>query len=203
MEFGEKNRPEFEDMPDFDERPEREEFPDFDKNPDPGEASRPGKEGKKDDEKWEDRSFSNETPYMTRYPDEVKKDVEEERAFINRTLEDPNAVMIVAEVDGKIAGTCSVFGNRDRRKISHRCSMGIGLLEDYCEQGLGTAMLSILIELAKQMGYELMELIVVADNTRAQGLYRKCGFIEGGRYYHGMKFDDGSYHDEIMMYKEL
>ena len=67
VDFGEKNRPEFEDMPDFDERPEREEFPDFDKNPDPGEASRPGKEGKKDDEKWEDRSFSNETPYMTRF----------------------------------------------------------------------------------------------------------------------------------------
>ena len=67
VEFGEKNRPEFEDMPDFDERPKREEFPDFDKNPDPGEASRPGKEGKKDDEKWEDRSFSNETPYMTRF----------------------------------------------------------------------------------------------------------------------------------------
>ena len=149
------------------------------------------------------KQIAGETPYMTRYPDEVKKDVEEERAFINRTREDPDAAMIVAEVDGKIAGTCSVFGNRDRRKISHRCSMGIGLLEDCCGQGLGTAMLSMLIELAKQIGYELMELIVVADNTRAQGLYRKCGFIESGRYYHGMKFDDGSYHDEIMMYKEL
>ena len=64
-------------------------------------------------------------------------------------------------------------------------------------------MLGMLIEFAKQIGYEVMELIVVADNTRAQGLYRKYGFVESGRYYHGMKFDDGSYHDEILMYKEL
>lgn len=149
------------------------------------------------------KQIAGETQYMTRYPDEVKKDVEDERAFINRTREDQKAVMIVAEVDGKIAGTCSVFGSQDRRKLSHRCSMGIGLLEDYCEQGLGTAMLSMLIEFAKQMGYEVMELIVVGDNTRAQGLYRKYGFIESGRYYHGMKFDDGTYHDEILMYKAL
>lgn len=149
------------------------------------------------------KQIAGETQYMTRYPDEVKKDAEDERAFINRTREDPKAVMIVAEADRKIAGTCSVFGSQDRRKIRHRCSLGIGLLEEYCEQGLGTVMLSMLIEFAKQMGYEVMELIVVADNTRAQGLYRKYGFTESGRYYHGMKFDDGSYHDEIMMYKEL
>ena len=149
------------------------------------------------------KQIAGETQFMSRYPDEIRKEAEDERAFLNRTLEDPKAVMIVAEADGKVVGSCSVFSNQEKRKIRHRCSMGIGLLEEYCEQGLGTAMLNILIEMAKQMGYELMELIVVADNTRAQGLYRKCGFIESGRYYHGMKFDDGSYDDEILMYKEL
>ena len=143
------------------------------------------------------KQIAGETQFMSRYPDEIRKEAEDERAFLNRTLEDPKAVMIVAEADGKVVGSCSVFSNQEKRKIRHRCSMGIGLLEEYCEQGLGTAMLNMLIEMAKQMGYELMELIVVADNTRAQGLY------QSGRYYHGMKFDDGSYHDEILMYKEL
>ena len=38
---------------------------------------------------------------------------------------------------------------------------------------------------------------------KAKALYRKSGFIEYGRLPHGMLFDDGSYHDEIMMYKML
>ena len=81
--------------------------------------------------------------------------------------------------------------------------MAIAILREYWGQGIGTAMIGYLTELAKQIGYELMELIVVAENERARALYQKCGFIESGRRYHGMKFDDGSYHDEIFMYKEL
>ena len=111
--------------------------------------------------------------------------------------------MIAAVVDGKLAGNCSVYGAGAKRKVRHRCMMGIALCEEYWGQGIGTAMIGYLTELAKQIGYELMELIVVADNERARALYQKCGFIESGRRYHGMKFDDGSYHDEIFMYKEL
>ena len=81
--------------------------------------------------------------------------------------------------------------------------MGIALYEKYWGLGIGTAMIAYLSELAKQAGLEQMELIVVADNERAKALYRKSGFIEYGRLPHGMLFDDGSYHDEILMYKEL
>ena len=45
--------------------------------------------------------------------------------------------------------------------------------------------------------------IMVAENERAGALYRKCGFTECGRQYRGMKFDDGTYHDEILMVKML
>ena len=51
-------------------------------------------------------------------------------------------------------------------------------------------------------GYAV-ELIMVAENERAGALYRKCGFTECGRQYRGMKFDDGTYHDEILMVKML
>ena len=44
---------------------------------------------------------------------------------------------------------------------------------------------------------------MVAENERAGALYRKCGFTECGRQYRGMKFDDGTYHDEILMVKML
>jgi RimJ/RimL family protein N-acetyltransferase len=48
-----------------------------------------------------------------------------------------------------------------------------------------------------------MDLEVIDGNEQAQALYRKCGFVESGRRHHAVKFDDGSYHDEILMYKSL
>lgn len=149
------------------------------------------------------KQIAAETPFLTRYPDEVDKKAEEEAEFLNRTLENPAAAMLAATVDGKLAGNCSFFGMGARRKNRHRCSMGIALYEKYWGLGIGTAMIAYLSELAKQAGLEQMELIVVADNERAKALYRKSGFIEYGRLPHGMLFDDGSYHDEILMYKEL
>ena len=58
-------------------------------------------------------------------------------------------------------------------------------------------------ELAAQIGYEQIDLEVVADNTRALTLYRKCGFTETGRKHRALKFDDGTYHDEILMTRIL
>ena len=51
-------------------------------------------------------------------------------------------------------------------------------------------MIGYLAELAAQIGYEQIDLEVVADNTRAQALYRKCGFAESGRKLRALKFDD-------------
>lgn len=149
------------------------------------------------------KQIAAETPFLTRYPDEVDKTAEDEAEFLARTLDDPTGAMMAATVDGKLAGNCSFFGMGARRKNRHRGSMGIALYEEYWGLGIGSAMIGYLTELAKQAGMEQMELIVVADNERAKALYRKSGFIEYGRLPHGMLFDDGSYHDEIFMYKEL
>ena len=54
-------------------------------------------------------------------------------------------------------------------------------------------MIDYLTEMAIQLGYEQMDLEVVADNTRAQALYQKCGFTETGRRARALKFDDGTY----------
>ena len=144
-----------------------------------------------------------ETPYLLRYPDEVTYTLESEKEILGNMLADPNSVMMVAIVDGKVAGNCSISGIGMKRKIRHRCSMAIALYRAYWNLGIGTAMIDYLTELAKQIGFEQMDLEVVAENTQAQALYRKCGFTESGRRHHALRFDDGSYHDEILMYKEL
>ncbi len=144
-----------------------------------------------------------ETDFLLRYPDEISYTVEGERAFIERALEDPGQAMMTAVVDGAVAGNCSLSGIGDKRRIRHRCSVAIALYRDYWGLGLGSAMLSYLSELARRIGFEQMDLEVVAENERAQALYRKCGFVETGRRWHALKMDDGTYHDEILMVKEL
>ena len=118
-------------------------------------------------------------------------------------LDNPGHAMIAAVVGGKVAGNCSINGIGNKRKIRHRCSMAIALYREYCGLGIGTAMIGYLTELAKQIGYTQIDLEVVAENEQAQALYRKCGFIESGRRANALRFDDGSLHDEILMYKPL
>lgn len=149
------------------------------------------------------KKTSAETDFLLRCPDEVNFTLEGEKDILGRLLDDPGTVMMAAIVDGKVAGNLSVSGIGDKRKILHRSSLAIALYKEYWGLGIGSAMISYATELAKQMGFKQIDLEVVADNTRAQALYKKCGFIETGRRHNALRFDDGSYHDEILMYKDL
>jgi RimJ/RimL family protein N-acetyltransferase len=149
------------------------------------------------------RKTSAETEYLLRYPDEVRFTLEGEKEILGSLLENPYAIMMIATVDGKVAGNGSVNGIGDKRKIQHRCSLAIALYEEFWGLGIGTAMIDYMAELAGQTGWKQMDLEVVAENEQAIALYKKCGFIETGRRHNALKFDDGSFHDEILMYKDL
>ena len=146
---------------------------------------------------------AGETEFLLRYPDEVTYTPEGEREVLTRFQDDPGFVMMVAVVDGQVAGNASISGLGGKRKVRHRCSLAIALYRAYWGLGIGTAMIGFLAELARQIGYEQMDLEVVAENEQAQALYRKCGFKETGRRVRALRFDDGTYHDEILMIKTL
>ena len=146
---------------------------------------------------------SAETPFLLRNPDEVNFTLESEKEILGRLQEDPYAIMMAATVDGKVAGNGSINGIGDKTKIRHRCSLAIALYEEYWGLGIGTAMINYMTELAKEIGWHQVDLEVVAENEQAQALYKKCGFIESGRRHNALLFDDGTYHDEILMYKSL
>ena len=128
---------------------------------------------------------------------------ESEKEILGRLMDDPYTIMMCAVVDGKIAGNGSISGIGEKRKIRHRCSMAIALYKDYWNLGIGTAMIGYMTELAGKIGWHQVDLEVVAENVQAQMLYKKCGFIETGRRHNALLFDDGTYHDEILMYKSL
>jgi RimJ/RimL family protein N-acetyltransferase len=65
--------------------------------------------------------------------------------------------------------------------------------------GLGTAMLTKLIELAKKERLHRIGLSVIVDNKRAINLYRKFGFKIEGVMKDAYFGEDGKYHDELVM----
>lgn len=149
------------------------------------------------------RIISSETPFLLRNEDEVTFTVEAEGAFLKDKRNDPREIMMVAEVDGTIAGNCGITSIGSLRRVCHRCGFAIALKRAYWSIGIGSAMMDYAFGLAKEMGYEQVELEVVAGNDRAKQLYERFGFRETGKNFRALKYDDGSYRDEYKMVKIL
>ncbi|MEN9560290.1 MAG: hypothetical protein RLZZ502_1501 [Pseudomonadota bacterium] len=86
--------------------------------------------------------------------------------------------------------------------FTHSCDLGIGLLQAYRGQGLGTQLLEACLAGARRTGFERMQLSTYSHNTPAIALYKKMGFIEEGRQVRA-RFLDGMYSDKILMAKFL
>ena len=95
--------------------------------------------------------------------------------------------MLTIRVDGTLAGSCRLSPEGSAARSRHRCGVAIALYQAYCGLGIGRYALETLIEAAKRIGYEQMEL-----SFQAYGLLP-----------HAMKYPDGSYADEILMIKSL
>lgn len=147
------------------------------------------------------RTMSDETPFVVRTSDEIRYTNEDEARFLEHCRSASNELMIAAEVDGKLAGNCSVSSCGQARRKQHRCAFAIGLKKAYWHLGIGTALMETALPLAQQMGFEQIELEVIDGNERAMRLYERFGFQATGREPRALKYDDGSYADAILMSK--
>ena len=150
------------------------------------------------------KATAGETDFVLRYPEEADIPVEQEKFFLQHFNDAARNVMVLAEVDGKIAGNCqfSEIG-KSRIKVRHRCSFAIALYKEYWGLGIGSALIKLLSEIAAENGYEQMELEVVSSNKRAVGLYSKMGFVKTGEIPNAMKYKDGTYDSLDIMIKNL
>ena len=149
------------------------------------------------------RVTAGETDFLLRTPEEVDYTVEQEEKILADTEQASRALMLVAEVDGEIVGICNLNPAGRRSRVRHRCTMGISMVSKVWGLGIGTAMMAVLLEQAKEVGFEQIELEVVGANERAIALYKKMGFVETGRVPKALKNADGSYYDNILMMREL
>ena len=148
------------------------------------------------------KQVSSETSFILKEPEECTLTLEQEIEFINSRTTAPQTLMIVCEIDGRIAGCCGVH-RYDRFKIRHRGMLDIAILREFWNLGIGSAMFRELIAAGSHLGIEQLELSYVEGNTRGCALYEKMGFTEIARHPNAFHLRDGSIAAEIFMVKTL
>jgi ribosomal protein S18 acetylase RimI-like enzyme len=118
-----------------------------------------------------------------------------------RDLIGKNGPVYYAIDNDRVVGWCDVFPFNNPRQ-SHRGGLGMGLIPEYRGQGLGSKLLSSVIEHSKQFGLEKIELNVYTSNTSGIALYKKFGFEQEGLIKKYRKLD-GQYFDCLAMGKFL
>ena len=149
------------------------------------------------------KATSAETPYLIREPEEITITEEKEKQFIWDKMDAERELMLLAFIDGKHIGNCSLMSIAPYKRYSHRCDVAIALYKDYCGFGIGQAMLKTVLDVAKSVGYEQAELEVMAENKDAIAMYEKMGFEKFGTFPDNMKYSDGSYMDANWMMRRL
>jgi len=139
-----------------------------------------------------------ETDFLIRYPEEWNITVEQETEWVKSLRTSPRTLGISCYVGGEVAGNCEITF-RGGIKTAHRATIGIAILRDYWNLGIGSAMLKELVAAARTRGTELVELEFVEGNDRAKRLYEKIGFRVVGERPNAFKLKDGTYRSEFTM----
>lgn len=144
-----------------------------------------------------------ESRFLLREPDELAFTVDSERDLLENYEKSDDSLMLNAYVDGMLIGNGSFSPVSSAGRMKHRATLGIAIFEEYCGRGIGEELMSVLIDRAREAGYEIMELDVYAGNERGIGLYEKMGFERCGLKRKAVKYGDGTYDDVIDMQKFL
>ena len=117
-------------------------------------------------------------------------------AFQAMGLDDHNFVAVQA--DGTVLGTAGLRVCPNPR-MRHGAELGILVHTDYQNQGVGTALMKTVLDLADNwLMLVRVELEVFADNQRAIHLYEKFGFEKEGLLRRSV-VRDGQYRDNYKM----
>ena len=91
---------------------------------------------------------------------------------------------VIVDVDDKhdqrITGFASLSPYRDRPAYATTVESSIWLHPDYLQRGIGTVLLTRIVETARQHGFHAMIARIVGHNTASIALHQKCGFQSVG-----------------------
>ena len=130
--------------------------------------------------------------------------IAQERKWFASLLENirkKNAIVIVAQMDGKVVGMCDVLSFRPGSSMDHKGLLGIAIHKDYRSHGIGSAMLKEVLRQSRRR-FETIVLSAFSNNRGAVALYKRFGFKQYGFLRRSNK-RGGKYFDESFFYLNL
>lgn len=109
-------------------------------------------------------------------------------------------IHLIAEVDGVIVGSAEI--RRGEKRKHHIGEIGISVLKEFRQEGIGRRLMSKLIGQGKLLGLRMLMLHCFENNTVAIGLYKKFGFVVCGLLPEAYHHRD-LYIGEVTLYKNL
>lgn len=118
--------------------------------------------------------------------------------FVTYLNKGENSVFYGAYIGELLVGIAYLEGGR-RARTFHNCNLGLGVLDEFSKQGIGTLLTKKLIDFAYGGEYiGKIDLQVKSDNRAAIHIYKKCGFQIEGKTTRAL-FIDGEFFDYINM----
>ena len=147
-------------------------------------------------------TIAGESDFLTFGVGELMVSKEQEEAFIESIDSRENALLIIAEIDGKIVGNLNFSGGA-RKRILHTGEFGMSVLKNYWRKGIGEQLLTYLIDWSKNTGIiRKLNLRVRTDNISGICLYKKLGFKEEGIVTRDFEINN-EFYDSILMGLEI
>ena len=128
--------------------------------------------------------------------------VENEKVWINNFNENPNAKILVAELNNQIIGLLFFVAN-PKIKNSHTGEFGVSVHPEFQGIKVGRMLVEALLRWARENSkIEKIYLSVFDTNRSAIKLYEDLGFLVEGRHVKAVKQLTGEYVDVLQMYIE-
>lgn len=145
------------------------------------------------------KSIMSEQIYSLTQAEELNLTLDQEREWLRSNLQDDSHLVLVAEIQNQIVAQLD-FSNGHRKRNAHTGEFGMGVRKDFREMGIGSLMLTALIEWAqKNPKIEKVNLSVHEDNLRAIATYKKLGFTVEGLRTKDLKYAEGIYVNTVLM----
>ena len=149
------------------------------------------------------KEYIEDSEYIPYTKGEFNPTIEFEKEWIQTLNDQKNSLLLLAIHDGKIIGNISVNGSQ-RNMAAHTACIGIGLLREWRNKGVGSILFNSVIEWAKKNSQlEILWLETYATNKEGMTLYKKYGFEQDGIQKNFIKLSDNEYADNLMMSLKL
>jgi len=131
-----------------------------------------------------------------------KEDLETNKTNFRFLMSKEGLIMIGGVYNRKIIASANLELNLNNKKMGHIAKWGIAIHPYFQNQGLGTRLLQIIEQQAKEKGVKKLETEYFLGNVSAEKLYvEKLKYQIEGRRIFGGKLKDGTYIDRVLIGK--